>query len=72
MWQDSLALIAEKKKKTREAQLSKASVEFLTELKTRKLTEVNQLEHEINVIMLSNKEAGEQIQTCQKKISEAS
>lgn len=37
-------------------------------MKARKLAEVSQLEHEVNVIMLSNKELGEQIQECQQSI----
>ena len=71
IWQDSLSLVAEQKQQVKSSQSSRAEINFLTELKTRKLGEVSQLEHEISVVLLSNKEAGGQIQSCQKKIKES-
>ena len=49
-----------------------AETSFLTELKGQKMAELSSLDHEINVLMLSNAEVGAQIKEHQKKISEAS
>ena len=49
-----------------------AETSFLTELKGQKMAELSSLDHEINVLMLSNAEVGAQIKEHQTKISEAS
>ena len=49
-----------------------AETSFLTELKGQKVAELSSLDHEINVLMLSNAEVGAQIKEHQTKISEAS